>query len=397
MKNNIKTPKTNKSQTVDSFKTIMNPTTGKMVQSGGQLGKKLIKDYKADTIYNPLTKKQVKTGGSVGKKVLSMYRGGAPPAAQAPPAAKEAPAPPAPATAKEKKTIQPNEKPENDPQRVAKLTYYADDPLYKTLDTQDKQEEVKNFFNIFIDYLNKKNPKNQIDVVNGIQSLILYLYLEHQTSNTKKYTKSTPTTQGTASFRKKIDPSICDFHVSRINNPCKKDGKISITNDESWANLYSNEEFTQVIKTIYGDKHGDNHVDNHDKLKVDWVNGKKIYTKMFDFYTGQIIKPNDREPITEIMITEKMTPIMYDPNGTNRYNSNYREGYGHTPTTDSDDFTYYITTKKIYKSGIKYLASINKKTYDDNLYDIFKKNINGNGTQNNITHTSSFMGKVPYS
>ena len=86
MKNNIKTPKTNKSQTLDSFKTIMNPTTGKMVQSGGQLGKKLIKDYKADTIYNPLTKKQVKTGGSVGKKVLSMYRGGAAPVppAQAP-------------------------------------------------------------------------------------------------------------------------------------------------------------------------------------------------------------------------------------------------------------------------------------------------------------------------
>lgn len=76
MKNNIKTQKTNKSQTLDSFKTIMNPTTGKMVQSGGQLGKKLIKDYKADTIYNPLTKKQVKIGGSVGKKVLSMYRGG---------------------------------------------------------------------------------------------------------------------------------------------------------------------------------------------------------------------------------------------------------------------------------------------------------------------------------
>ena len=85
MKNNIKTPKTNKSQTLDSFKTIMNPTTGKMVQSGGQLGKKLIKDYKADTIYNPLTKKYVKTGGSVGKKILSMYRGGAAPTTTAQP------------------------------------------------------------------------------------------------------------------------------------------------------------------------------------------------------------------------------------------------------------------------------------------------------------------------
>jgi hypothetical protein len=45
-----------------------------MVQSGGQLGKKIIKDYKAETIYNPLTGKQVKTGGSVGKKVLGMYK-----------------------------------------------------------------------------------------------------------------------------------------------------------------------------------------------------------------------------------------------------------------------------------------------------------------------------------
>jgi hypothetical protein len=52
----------------------MNPSTGKMVQSGGQLGKKIIKDYKAETIYNPLTGKQVKTGGSVGKKVLGMYK-----------------------------------------------------------------------------------------------------------------------------------------------------------------------------------------------------------------------------------------------------------------------------------------------------------------------------------
>lgn len=63
-----------KSNNTEVFKTIMNPSTGKMVQSGGQLGKKIIKDYKAETIYNPLTGKQVKTGGSVGKKVLGMYK-----------------------------------------------------------------------------------------------------------------------------------------------------------------------------------------------------------------------------------------------------------------------------------------------------------------------------------
>ena len=63
-----------KSNNTELLKTIMNPSTGKMVQSGGQLGKKIIKDYKAETIYNPLTGKQVKTGGSVGKKVLGMYK-----------------------------------------------------------------------------------------------------------------------------------------------------------------------------------------------------------------------------------------------------------------------------------------------------------------------------------
>ena len=63
-----------KSNNTEVFKTIMNPSTGKMVQSGGQLGKKIIKDYKAKTIYNPLTGKHVKTGGSVGKKVLGMYK-----------------------------------------------------------------------------------------------------------------------------------------------------------------------------------------------------------------------------------------------------------------------------------------------------------------------------------
>jgi hypothetical protein len=62
-----------KSNNTEVFKTIMNPSTGKMVQSGGQLGKKIIKDYKAETIYNPLTGKQVKTGGSVGQHVLREY------------------------------------------------------------------------------------------------------------------------------------------------------------------------------------------------------------------------------------------------------------------------------------------------------------------------------------
>jgi len=42
-----------KSNNAEVFKTIMNPSTGKMVQSGGQLGKKIIKDYKAETSCTP--------------------------------------------------------------------------------------------------------------------------------------------------------------------------------------------------------------------------------------------------------------------------------------------------------------------------------------------------------
>jgi hypothetical protein len=57
----------------EAYKTIMNPSTGKMVQSGGNLGKKIIKDYKSETIYNPVTRKQVKTSGLVGRKVLKTY------------------------------------------------------------------------------------------------------------------------------------------------------------------------------------------------------------------------------------------------------------------------------------------------------------------------------------
>ena len=42
-----------KSNNTEVFKTIMNPSTGKMVQSGGQLGKKIIKDFKAETSCTP--------------------------------------------------------------------------------------------------------------------------------------------------------------------------------------------------------------------------------------------------------------------------------------------------------------------------------------------------------
>jgi hypothetical protein len=67
---------TKHSPSTEPMKMIMNPKTGKMVQAGGQLGKKLIRNYNADKIYNPLTGKQVLTGGSVGKKVLGLYKEG---------------------------------------------------------------------------------------------------------------------------------------------------------------------------------------------------------------------------------------------------------------------------------------------------------------------------------
>lgn len=67
---------TKHSPSTEPMKMIMNPKTGKMVQAGGQLGKKIIRNYNADKIYNPLTGKQVLTGGSVGKKVLGLYKEG---------------------------------------------------------------------------------------------------------------------------------------------------------------------------------------------------------------------------------------------------------------------------------------------------------------------------------
>lgn len=67
---------TKHSPSTEPMNMIMNPKTGKMVQAGGQLGKKIIRDYNADKIYNPLTGKQVLTGGSVGKKVLGLYKEG---------------------------------------------------------------------------------------------------------------------------------------------------------------------------------------------------------------------------------------------------------------------------------------------------------------------------------
>lgn len=56
------------------FNTILNPSTGKMVLSGGRVGSKLIENYTADTILNPKSKKLVMTGGRVGKNVLETYK-----------------------------------------------------------------------------------------------------------------------------------------------------------------------------------------------------------------------------------------------------------------------------------------------------------------------------------
>ena len=62
--------------TTPSFNTILNPSTGKMVLSGGRVGSKLIKNYTADKILNPKSNKLVMTGGKVGKNVLETYKNG---------------------------------------------------------------------------------------------------------------------------------------------------------------------------------------------------------------------------------------------------------------------------------------------------------------------------------
>jgi len=58
------------------YSKILNPATGKHVQAGGAVGKKLIKNYRHGTIVNPATGKAVKTGGKIGGEVLKRYRGG---------------------------------------------------------------------------------------------------------------------------------------------------------------------------------------------------------------------------------------------------------------------------------------------------------------------------------
>jgi len=55
------------------YSKILNPVTGKHVQSGGAVGKKLIKNYRYGTIVNPATGKAVKTGGKIGGEVLKRY------------------------------------------------------------------------------------------------------------------------------------------------------------------------------------------------------------------------------------------------------------------------------------------------------------------------------------
>jgi len=69
-----KTPKQTKKQPSQvgggDYSKILNPATGKHVQAGGAVGKKLIKNYKYDTIRNPATGKAVKVGGKIGESKL---------------------------------------------------------------------------------------------------------------------------------------------------------------------------------------------------------------------------------------------------------------------------------------------------------------------------------------
>jgi len=73
-----KAPKTVKKQPAQvgggDYSKILNPATGKHVQAGGSVGKKLIKNYRYGTIVNPATGKAVKTGGKVGGEVLRNYQ-----------------------------------------------------------------------------------------------------------------------------------------------------------------------------------------------------------------------------------------------------------------------------------------------------------------------------------
>lgn len=55
------------------FNTIRNPKTGKLVKSGGNVGKQLIKNP-GTHVYNPITGKNVKVDGRVGKMVMGGYR-----------------------------------------------------------------------------------------------------------------------------------------------------------------------------------------------------------------------------------------------------------------------------------------------------------------------------------
>ena len=55
------------------FNTIKNPKTGKLVKSGGNVGKQLIKNP-GTHVYNPITGKNVKVDGRVGKMVMGGYR-----------------------------------------------------------------------------------------------------------------------------------------------------------------------------------------------------------------------------------------------------------------------------------------------------------------------------------
>lgn len=59
--------------TEKKYEYILNPKTGKLVKTCGNIGMKLIKNYEYDEIYNPETKRTVNFNKTTGKKVYKKY------------------------------------------------------------------------------------------------------------------------------------------------------------------------------------------------------------------------------------------------------------------------------------------------------------------------------------
>jgi len=59
--------------TEKEYEYILNPKTGKLVKTCGNIGMKLIKNYEYDEIYNPETKRTVNFNKTTGKKVYKKY------------------------------------------------------------------------------------------------------------------------------------------------------------------------------------------------------------------------------------------------------------------------------------------------------------------------------------